>query len=373
MVKNLPTLFSKASSSSSSSNELAETANPKPVELSSSMYSADRKVSNASILTTSTVSSNSSDSSYSVKISKFLLAQNKINEDMEHPHLSCNHRRSCGSIDVTGVLSKASVVGLLDRADQDTRIKNQLMRKRTSFSQLVPQAPSEKSPNQSNIKIIMNSEEEEEHKASSLNSSQLESKLQANASFLRPDNRQYRSNSCSGASLGISPAIVNNYLSVPKQSLHLLKNRKSSASSILDKPNRSELELLQKVCSTCNFDQECRFYLNDNQSTNSANSNDQSNNGSNNNIYFEFLSSESLPNEGQAESPKFDDKLYHFKSHILSSHTSSGINLTKSAADILLENVNFKNNEDSFIYPNISKLVIFFIQKYNIVKNNLVF
>lgn len=359
MVKNLPTLYSKASSSSSS-NELEESANTKSAEFSNSVYGADRKVSNASILTTSTMSSNSSDSSYSVKVSKFVLAQNKINEDMEHAHVSCNHRRSCGSIDVTGVLSKASVVGLLDRADQDTRIKNQLMRKRTSFSQLVPQTASEPSSNQSNIKIIMNSEEEETHKASSLNSSQLESKLQANASSLRSENRQYRSNSCSGTSLAISHTIVNNYLSVPKQSVHLFKNRKSSASSILDKSNRSELELLQKVCSTCNFDQECRFYLNDNQSTNSANSNDQSNNASSGNIYFEFLSSESLPYDGQAESPKLDDQLYHFKSHILNSHTSSGINLTKSAADILLENVNFKNYDNPLIYPNISKMVSFF-------------
>lgn len=355
MVKNLPHLYSsKTSSNSSSSGELTESTNNKSVELSST--GTDRKVSNASILT---VSSNSSDSSYSTKLSKHILLHKRINEDMETPNLSCTHRRSCGSIDVSALHGKAGVVGLLDQADQDTRIKNQLMRKHSSHIQLLPNETSAKSSTESNIKIVMDFEEEESQKASSLNSSQLQSKLTANASLLRTDSRQYRSNSCSGAGLGISHTIVNNHLSVPEQTVNFLKNRKSSASSILDKSNRYELELLQKFCSNCSMQTESKFYLNDNQSTNSANSNNQSNNASSGNIYFEFLSSESLPNESQAESPKSADKLCNFKSHILNSHTSSGINLTKSAADILLGNVDFKNQQSN-LNENFPKMVNFF-------------
>ncbi|RNA43318.1 hypothetical protein BpHYR1_009609 [Brachionus plicatilis] len=353
MVKNLSTLFSKtSSSSSSSSSELTESTKASLGQPSAIVCAPDRKVSNASILTTSTVSSNSSDSSYSAKMSKASFVHAKISEDPETANFSCAHRRSCGSIDLTALLGRAGVVGLLDRADQDARIKNQLLRKHASSTQLEwHAAPGAQRSAEPNIKIVMNCEEEEAHKANSLNSSQLESKLRANASSLRCDSRQYRSNSCSGGALAMSPTIVNNYLSVPEQGVSLAKNRKTSASSILDKANRYELDMLQaKFCANCYAESECRFFLSDNQSTNSANSNNQSNNASSSNICFEFLSSESLANEREAESA------CSLKSHILNSHTSAGINLTKSAADILLANVNFKGDSLT-IGHNFSKLV----------------
>ncbi|CAF1108344.1 unnamed protein product [Brachionus calyciflorus] len=381
-INNLPSLFSKQNSITSDKTLTNSVDSPPPPikspQISPTYSSSDRKISNASILTTSTVSSNSStDSSY---LKSPPPPPNTIKEYIEAPKMPCTHRHSFGSIDVSSLVNKNHLVGLLDKADQSNRIKNQFLRKHKSSCQLLSPSNSTLLPdlkqNGSNIKIIMNSDDEDsvsKKQKNSLNKSQLEMKLQANASSLLKlesnYTRQYRSNSCSGGSICLTRPTFNNHLSVPEQTLNysIIKNRKSSASSILDKANRYELESLARIepvkfCSNCclvESDYPCKFYLNENNQSTSNSVN--SNNCSSNNIYFEFISSaESLPNNDNINN---NSKVYSFKSHLLSGDTSSGINLTKSAADILLENVDFERNNFQNDFPNqkFRKMVSFLI------------